>query len=96
MCNIETNGSLLERFWTIGVAGTVIALFGVICNAMLTIIFLTRRMYRHSPFFFLGFVAFYDTLLDFNYIILLVIVFLIILFILINLFVVSINANIFK
>uniref|UniRef100_A0A914R8Z5 G-protein coupled receptors family 1 profile domain-containing protein n=1 Tax=Parascaris equorum TaxID=6256 RepID=A0A914R8Z5_PAREQ len=62
-----------SRFWFVGITGTVFAVFGVISNALLAVFFLSRRSYRNSPFFFLGFVAFYDTLLDFTYIVLLVI-----------------------
>lgn len=63
---------LESRFWFVGITGTVLAIFGVISNALLAVLFLSRRSYRNSPFFFLGFVAFYDTLLDFTYIVLLV------------------------
>uniref|UniRef100_A0A0M3I627 G_PROTEIN_RECEP_F1_2 domain-containing protein n=1 Tax=Ascaris lumbricoides TaxID=6252 RepID=A0A0M3I627_ASCLU len=62
---------LESRFWFVGITGTVLAIFGVISNALLAVLFLSRRSYRNSPFFFLGFVAFYDTLLDFTYIVLL-------------------------
>uniref|UniRef100_A0A0N5AJD0 G_PROTEIN_RECEP_F1_2 domain-containing protein n=1 Tax=Syphacia muris TaxID=451379 RepID=A0A0N5AJD0_9BILA len=60
-----------ERFWLIGISGSLLAVFGVIANALLTVVFLSNFSYRHSPFFFLGFVALYDTLLDFAYIFLL-------------------------
>lgn len=71
MCS-EENMLLTERFWLLGVLGTILAMFGVVANALLTILFLSQLAYRHSPFFFLGFVAFYDTLLDFTYLLLLV------------------------
>ncbi|CAJ0570133.1 unnamed protein product, partial [Mesorhabditis spiculigera] len=71
MC-VEGSPPLLPiRFWLIGVCGCALALFGLMANAMLAALFLTRSHYRHSPFFFLGFVAFFDTLLDATYVILL-------------------------
>ncbi|CAI5449519.1 unnamed protein product [Caenorhabditis angaria] len=60
-----------ERFYVIGVFGTVIAIFGLIANGFLATLFLTRSIYRNSPFFFLGFVALFDTLVDAFFILLL-------------------------
>ncbi|CAI4224400.1 unnamed protein product [Auanema sp. JU1783] len=62
---------LSQRYLLLGVFGSGLALFGVIANALLTTLFLTRAQFRHSPFFFLGFVAMFDTLLDATYILLL-------------------------
>lgn len=65
--------SLLEtRFILVTLCGGSVAIFGVIANALLAKLFLTSTNYRHSPNFFLGFVAFFDTLLDVTYILLLV------------------------
>ncbi|CAD6191975.1 unnamed protein product [Caenorhabditis auriculariae] len=62
---------LVQRFYMLGVIGTVVAVFGVIANFLLAIfIFLSRTIYRHSPFFFLGFVALFDTLLDATFLLL--------------------------
>ncbi|VDD93261.1 unnamed protein product [Enterobius vermicularis] len=66
MCD-NSNECYTERFWLIGITGSLLAIFGVISNALLTIVFLSNLSYRRSPFFFLGFVALYDTLLDFTY-----------------------------
>ncbi|KAL3080028.1 hypothetical protein niasHT_034586 [Heterodera trifolii] len=63
---------LRTRFWLVVVAGGAASAFGIVANAMLTRLFLTRPAFRHSPFFFLGFVALFDTLLDSVYIFLLV------------------------
>uniref|UniRef100_A0A1I7U7S8 G_PROTEIN_RECEP_F1_2 domain-containing protein n=1 Tax=Caenorhabditis tropicalis TaxID=1561998 RepID=A0A1I7U7S8_9PELO len=62
---------LEERFYINGVFGTVIAVFGVIANGFLATLFLTRTIYRNSPFFFLGFVALFDTLVDATFLLLL-------------------------
>ncbi|VDL76088.1 unnamed protein product [Nippostrongylus brasiliensis] len=53
-----------------GVVGSGLALFGVLANGLLAVLFLTRSNYRHSPFFFLGFVALFDTLFDSTFILL--------------------------
>ncbi|CAJ0933108.1 unnamed protein product, partial [Mesorhabditis belari] len=73
MCAIgEISSPLLPlRFWLIGVSGCIVSLFGLMANGLLATLFLTRTHYRHSPFFFLGFVALFDTLLDATYILLL-------------------------
>ncbi|GMR44999.1 hypothetical protein PMAYCL1PPCAC_15194, partial [Pristionchus mayeri] len=42
-------------FMLVGVVGTAFAIFGMIANCLLAILFLTRAHYRQSPFFFLGF-----------------------------------------
>ncbi|VDK57660.1 unnamed protein product [Anisakis simplex] len=71
MCDNATEKLIVSRLWLVGIIGTSLAMFGVISNALLAVLFLSHLNYRNSPFFFLGFVAFYDTLLDFTYIILL-------------------------
>uniref|UniRef100_A0AC35G771 G-protein coupled receptors family 1 profile domain-containing protein n=1 Tax=Panagrolaimus sp. PS1159 TaxID=55785 RepID=A0AC35G771_9BILA len=73
-CDDTTDHSLLvTRFTLVAACGGAIALFGVIANAALAKLFVSKSNYRHSPFFFLGFVAIFDTLLDITYILLLVI-----------------------
>uniref|UniRef100_A0AC34FWU9 G-protein coupled receptors family 1 profile domain-containing protein n=1 Tax=Panagrolaimus sp. ES5 TaxID=591445 RepID=A0AC34FWU9_9BILA len=74
-CDDTADHSLLvTRFTLVAAFGGVIALFGVIANAALAKLFVSKSNYRHSPFFFLGFVAIFDTLLDITYILLLEIV----------------------
>ena len=81
----EWRSLLPVRYLLRGVVGTGFALFGLSANVLLAVLFLTRAHYRyslpasfppllsrHSPFFFLGFVAFFDILLDATYIVLLV------------------------
>uniref|UniRef100_A0AC35G729 G-protein coupled receptors family 1 profile domain-containing protein n=1 Tax=Panagrolaimus sp. PS1159 TaxID=55785 RepID=A0AC35G729_9BILA len=71
-CDDTTDHSLLvTRFTLVAACGGAIALFGVIANAALAKLFVSKSNYRHSPFFFLGFVAIFDTLLDITYILLL-------------------------
>uniref|UniRef100_A0A7E4VY58 G_PROTEIN_RECEP_F1_2 domain-containing protein n=1 Tax=Panagrellus redivivus TaxID=6233 RepID=A0A7E4VY58_PANRE len=72
-CSDHTSNQLFERFILVAVCGGVVAVFGLVANAILAKLFVTRSNYRHSPFFFLGFVAAFDTLLDLTYIVLLVI-----------------------
>ncbi|KAI1725115.1 G-protein coupled receptor daf-37 [Ditylenchus destructor] len=60
-----------SRFWLVVVAGGTLALYGVVANALLARLFVSRLNFRHSPFFFLGFVALFDTLVDLVYILLL-------------------------
>ncbi|KAF8374822.1 hypothetical protein PRIPAC_81251 [Pristionchus pacificus] len=47
--------SASSLFMLVGVVGTAFAIFGMIANCLLAILFLTRAHYRQSPFFFLGF-----------------------------------------
>ncbi|GMS94039.1 hypothetical protein PENTCL1PPCAC_16214 [Pristionchus entomophagus] len=47
--------SAASIFMLVGVVGTAFAIFGMIANCLLAILFLTRSHYRQSPFFFLGF-----------------------------------------
>ena len=54
------------------VSGGIVALFGILANGLLTRLFISSPNFRHSPFFFLGFVALFDTFLDAVYIFLLV------------------------
>ncbi|KAI3411965.1 ATPase AAA domain-containing protein 5 [Globodera pallida] len=68
----EERSLLRIRFWLVVVAGGTASTFGILANALLTRLFLTRPAFRHSSFFFLGFVALFDTLLDSVYILLLV------------------------
>ncbi|KAI1715671.1 G-protein coupled receptor daf-37 [Ditylenchus destructor] len=65
------NDLLGSRFWLVVVAGGTLALYGVVANALLARLFVSRLNFRHSPFFFLGFVALFDTLVDLVYILLL-------------------------
>jgi hypothetical protein len=60
------------RFAIVAIVGGFIALFGVVANAAVAKLCVTSTHYRHSPFFFLGFVAVFDSLLDLVYILLLV------------------------
>ncbi|CAJ0600599.1 unnamed protein product [Cylicocyclus nassatus] len=72
MCDATSEDRLiLERYLLNGVFGSAFALFGLIANGLLATLFLTRSNYRHSPFFFLGFVALFDTLFDATFILLL-------------------------
>uniref|UniRef100_A0A914I9E5 C-CAP/cofactor C-like domain-containing protein n=1 Tax=Globodera rostochiensis TaxID=31243 RepID=A0A914I9E5_GLORO len=71
----EERSLLRIRFWLVVVAGGTASTFGILANALLTRLFLTRPAFRHSSFFFLGFVALFDTLLDSVYILLLLIFF---------------------
>uniref|UniRef100_A0A914DA65 G-protein coupled receptors family 1 profile domain-containing protein n=1 Tax=Acrobeloides nanus TaxID=290746 RepID=A0A914DA65_9BILA len=59
------------RFAIVAIVGGCIALFGVVANAAVAKLCVTSTHYRHSPFFFLGFVAVFDSLLDLVYILLL-------------------------
>lgn len=61
-----------SRFALVVMAGGSLAVFGVLANALLARLFVSRLNFRHSPFFFLGFVALFDTLVDLVYILLLV------------------------
>ncbi|WKY06845.1 hypothetical protein Q1695_006770 [Nippostrongylus brasiliensis] len=71
MCETSAEGRLVaERYFLMGVVGSGLALFGVLANGLLAVLFLTRSNYRHSPFFFLGFVALFDTLFDSTFILL--------------------------
>lgn len=72
MCNVPEKALVSARFWLVAAIGGSVALFGVVANGMLAKLFVTNSHYRHSPFFFLGFVAVFDTLLDLVYILLLV------------------------
>lgn len=60
------------RFWLVVVSGGLFAAFGILANGLLTRLFLSSPNFRHSPFFFLGFVALFDTLVDSVYIFLLI------------------------
>src|SRR5688572_15549703 len=60
------------RFWLVAVLGGSLAIFGIVANGLLARLFVSRLNFRHSPFFFLGFVALFDTLLDLVYLLLLV------------------------
>ncbi|XGW29375.1 hypothetical protein V3C99_008862 [Haemonchus contortus] len=72
MCETSSEARLVaERYFLMGVFGSGLALFGLLANGLLAVLFLTRTNYRHSPFFFLGFVALFDTLLDATFIVLL-------------------------
>ncbi|KAK0399450.1 hypothetical protein QR680_003056 [Steinernema hermaphroditum] len=62
---------LSARFVLVGLIGSSVALFGLLANAALATLFVSRATFRHSPFFFLGFVAVFDTLLDLVYLMLL-------------------------
>uniref|UniRef100_A0A915DIX0 G protein-coupled receptor n=1 Tax=Ditylenchus dipsaci TaxID=166011 RepID=A0A915DIX0_9BILA len=59
------------RFWLVAVVGGSVAVFGMVANGLLARLFVSRLNFRHSPFFFLGFVALFDTLLDLIYLLLL-------------------------
>ncbi|CAK5066085.1 unnamed protein product [Meloidogyne enterolobii] len=63
---------LRSRFWLVVFTGGLCALFGILANGLLTRLFLSSPNFRFSPFFFLGFVALFDTLLDAIYVFLLV------------------------
>uniref|UniRef100_A0A1I7X7R2 G_PROTEIN_RECEP_F1_2 domain-containing protein n=1 Tax=Heterorhabditis bacteriophora TaxID=37862 RepID=A0A1I7X7R2_HETBA len=72
MCTPSAEDRLMvERYYLLGVFGSALALFGLLANGLLATLFLTRAHYRHSPFFFLGFVALFDTLLDATFILIL-------------------------
>ncbi|KAK6750420.1 hypothetical protein RB195_002414 [Necator americanus] len=72
MCETTSEDRLIvERYFLIGVFGSTLALFGLLANGLLATLFLTRANYRHSPFFFLGFVALFDTLFDATFLLLL-------------------------
>ncbi|KAE9420103.1 hypothetical protein Angca_001479 [Angiostrongylus cantonensis] len=72
LCETTSEDRLVvERYFLLGVFGSGLAVFGLFANGLLTVLFLTRANYRHSPFFFLGFVALFDTLFDATFILLL-------------------------
>ncbi|CAD5221575.1 unnamed protein product [Bursaphelenchus okinawaensis] len=55
------------RYGLMAVFGGAVAIFGCGANAILAYLFIGKFNYRHSPFFFMGFVAFFDTLIDVMY-----------------------------
>ncbi|KAI6236495.1 hypothetical protein M3Y95_00163700 [Aphelenchoides besseyi] len=65
-CDLEDEADFL-RFILFALIGGVIALVGMFCNAAVAYLFVARFNYRHSPFFFMGFVAFFDCILSFAY-----------------------------
>uniref|UniRef100_A0AC35U8N7 G_PROTEIN_RECEP_F1_2 domain-containing protein n=1 Tax=Rhabditophanes sp. KR3021 TaxID=114890 RepID=A0AC35U8N7_9BILA len=75
ICNVislkEAEDLLEKRFILVATFGGLVASFGIVANALLAVIFLSKKNFRHSPYFFLGFVALLDTLLDTVYIMLL-------------------------
>uniref|UniRef100_A0A0K0EMB0 G_PROTEIN_RECEP_F1_2 domain-containing protein n=1 Tax=Strongyloides stercoralis TaxID=6248 RepID=A0A0K0EMB0_STRER len=66
----DKNSLLQKRFLLVSAFGGSIAIFGIIANAFLAVLFLSKKNFRHSPYFFLGFVALFDTLLDTVYVML--------------------------
>lgn len=74
MCEKSLNGDelLRTRFILVVLIGGIVALFATIGNALLAKLFVSNLNFRHSPYFFLGFVALFDTLVDSVYILLLV------------------------
>jgi hypothetical protein len=67
-CELDDPQANLIRFWLFAVFGGFTSLFGMIANGLLSWIFIVNFNYRHSPFFFMGFVALFDSLLDFMFI----------------------------
>lgn len=67
ICELDDPRSNVTRFWLFVVFGGCAAIFGMVANALLAWIFISNFNFRHSPSFFMGFVAFFDSLLDFSY-----------------------------
>jgi hypothetical protein len=66
-CDLDDPQSSFLRFWLFAVFGGWTSFFGMVANGLLSWIFIMNFNYRHSPFFFMGFVALFDSLLDFMY-----------------------------
>lgn len=73
VCELDDPQTLITRFWIFSVFGGWASVFGIISNAFISWLFIVNFNYRHSPFFFMGFVAFFDSLLDLSYLLTMVI-----------------------